>query len=421
MGYLTVGKSVVGIIERNLPKSRVFAKAENPMQVIGQDVKSLLKSLPQDIQGEAKMNCFKNFMIASMAKTKGCIGLDKKADLLASLSSKYSRRELSEIAKADTPEALSDALKGFMEKVEMDLPEVYTKWLCLPSFTPKIAQKGFDTLRKHILSSMQGKCSQDEFLLLASAKNENELTKAFQTVSKNIQNAKFKQGVPIEVEQAMYDFTRRRNDTFLDIYKAIKVEPTNPKVAEIENTLRTKYGIKFVDLANNEERANQILQAVELNVSQGRKIPDNIIVSKLLEDSGEALQHSNLQSTVLIEQSSGMDLLQSLMQVDAEHCTNPQLKNFYNKVTKAIGEMAKTRLSTEHPLHTVIHEFNHLGQNHLLAARFRRIPNEFESTYKGLSDYAATGIVGEIEAELLTKQQLAKLTADEGRLLEYLS
>ncbi len=421
MGYLTVGKSVVGIIERNLPKARIFAKAENPMQVIGQDVKSLLKSLPQDIQGEAKMNCFKNFMIASMAKTKGSIGLDKKADLLTNLSSKYSKRELSEIAKADTPEALSDALKGFMEKVEMDLPEVYTKWLCLPSFTPKIAQKGFGNLRKHILSSMQGKCSQEEFLLLASAKNEIELTKAFQTVSKNIQNAKFKQGVPIEVEQAMYDFTRRRNDTFLDIYKAIKVEPTNPKVAEIENTLRTKYGIKFVDLANNEERANQILQAVELNVSQGRKIPDNIIVSKLLEDSGEALLHSNLQSTVLIEQSSGMDLLQSLMQVDAEHCANPQLKNFYNKVTEAIGEMAKTRLSTEHPLHTVIHEFNHLGQNQLLAARFRRIPNEFESTYKGLSDYAAKGIVGEIEAELLTKQQLAKLTADEGRLLEYLS
>ena len=149
------------------------------------------------------------------------------------------------------------------------------------------------------------------------------------------------------------------------------------------------------------------------------KIPNNIFVTNLCGSAGEALLHSDLSSTVLLEHMKSSDYVKVVLESEKKG-QGKQINNIYDKFISMYEATEQKHLSTTHPLHTVIHEFNHLGQSPLLGARFRKVPKKFESTYKQLSDYASEGIPGEIEVELLTKQQLNKLNAEEEHLLDFL-
>ncbi len=162
------------------------------------------------------------------------------------------------------------------------------------------------------------------------------------------------------------------------------------------------------------------MESVKLATKNGQKIPDNIIATDLIDGAGELLSHSDLTNTVLLEATPSSRLTKTMMQI-REPENSPQLNNVYDVFIKFIEDFEKSFLSTNHPLHTVMHEFNHIGQTQLMSERFRKIPKEFETIYKKISGYASEGIPGEIEAELLTKKQLAKLSPEEERLLSYLS
>ncbi len=417
MGYQQIGKIAVNAIRKHT-KPNIYNNLETSEISIMQEVKQLIKQLPESTKREVQQTTFKVMLGASMKTKSVIIGMDKKERLLSALMKKYNRDELKEIMQANTPEKLSEATTKFMGKIETSMPQIYSSWLGIPKITPEIASKGFETVRKQILTELYGKCSKKDYQKLASINDESSFEKCSSEIIKKIQSKKFQEGIPIEIEQAVYDFRTKRNDTLLDIYKAIKIPPQNPKVINIERVLNEQYGMRFVDLADNEKLAVNVLKAVRLARSQNRTIPNNLIVTNMLSGSGEALQHYNLETTVLLEQTKSSDIAKWILSLEREKAS-PLVNKIYNKFIDFFTIKEQSYLSTTHPLHTVIHEFNHLGQSSLLASRFRKIPSEYKHTYQKLSGYASEGIPGEIEAELLTKQQLGRLTSEEKRLLEF--
>lgn len=417
MGYLQIGKQAVNYA-RNLTRPNIYNKLGNP-EILSQEIKALTSQLPKEAQGNVKLNMLKVMMGAQMAKsTLLSIRIDKKKELISSLLKKYNKEDLREIIQAKSSDDLGKAVCDFTQKIENNMPVVYKNWLGIPQVPPAIEKKGFDAIRKYFLENIQGKCSKKDFQKLASAKGEAEFENCSKTIIEKIKAKKRQGNIPLEIEQAVYKHSIQRNDTLLDICKIIKQDSTNPKVIEIENILKEKYGMKFVDLANNEELANKVLESVKLAHSKGIQTPNNIIISNLQNDCGEALIHTNLEKTVMLENTNPTDVALQLLECN-KIGASPLENKIYDKFAEILKLKEQMHLSTTHPCHTVIHEFNHLGQLNLLASRFKKIPTEFEPTYRNLSGYAASGTPGEVEAELLTKLHLGKLNEKEERLLQY--
>ena len=279
-------------------------------------------------------------------------------------------------------------------KVQLKIAELISSKIGSPIQTSYIA-KDFNTIKSQLLSSNLD----DKFIrLIKDANSPEEITKIIKTIqsdglSKVLKINKILKNrslTAIEQQNLVISLEKDYFAKMFDLQKALSLKSTNPRVIEIENILKSQYGMKFVSLKDDVVHAEKVLKSCELMLKNGDKIPQNYIVTNMQTGVGQCLR---TESTVL-------------------HYTTP--------IEKILNPQTATHLSTKLELHTIIHEFGHLSQPEAIHAI--KIPKHLKNVPKGVSEYAGKGSNAELYAELFAKIKLTpeKVTKEELELFEFL-
>jgi len=279
-------------------------------------------------------------------------------------------------------------------KLQLKISEFISNKIASPVQTKYIA-KDFNTIKSQLLSSNLD----DKFIgLIKNAKSPEEITKIVKTIQtdaltkvlKGNEIFKNRHLTPIEQQNQFMLLEKEYFAKMFDLQKALSLQSTNTRVVEIENLLKSKYGMEFVSLKDDIIHAEKVLKSCELMLKNGDKIPKNYIVTNLQTGIGQCLR---TESAVL-------------------HYTTP--------IERILNPQSTTHLSSKEELHTIIHEFGHLSQPEYI--HIIKIPKHLKNIPKKVSKYASKGSNAELFAELFTKIKLTpeKITEKELELFEFL-
>lgn len=168
--------------------------------------------------------------------------------------------------------------------------------------------------------------------------------------------------------------------------KILSKEDKKPEVLSIKNEIKNEFGIKDLYLDNNLPYAKKIQKALRILKVNNIPLADEIIVNSVVEMS---MGISGPQKKIMI--------------------LNPNIKPEYY-------------LSTDSPLHLIIHEGIHVSQPNDVTINFSKVPEQYREVANNLSLYASNNFLLEVHAELKTKQLLnpKSFTNKERELLNYI-
>lgn len=217
----------------------------------------------------------------------------------------------------------------------------------------------------------------------------------------------------LEYEQIDREARKQRHAFILAREKALSVPSTNPQVVEIENILREKYGVQFVNLKDDADMAQRVLKAFEKAAKDGDKLPKNVIISDFMVSEGENLFEADtiiLASEYAKKRSVGISM-KALSTLSGEELETIQL----------IQKLPNANLySTSAPEHVPLHEIKHKKQLVLTAYAYKKIPPEMVETKVNTSLYSAISPAHETYTELETKKSIMGLDEAETKLDKYL-
>ena len=214
----------------------------------------------------------------------------------------------------------------------------------------------------------------------------------------------------IEYFQEAYKQVLASGDLSLKLWKSVLTPSKNKKIQVISETLKNKYGIKYVYF-ESERDAEKMLRAVEFAREKNIPIPDNIIMTSAYPiDGGQNILTSNLERTVFINPQTKYEI--------GKQITGKNSGSYYdNLINKELIGLHSIRTSTPDELHIILHEFEHT-RNFMLTNI--KIPQKFIPTVGGLMNYARQNfnfLNDEVRNELLTKRDIMGLNNSEEALL----
>lgn len=224
-------------------------------------------------------------------------------------------------------------------------------------------------------------------------------------------------GIPLEIEQMFYEKTNLYNRTMKHLNFVFAPKSQNPEVIKIEETLKNKYGVKTVRLADDLPCAQLILKGVETAYEKGIKIPESFIVSNFLKGGLSLNSFGKERSCVLI----GSSFISNFIR---KYAVPVKMSEYTRQLLNKWKEYAKFSnwSSTNKPEHIVVHEILHKEHVDLMAFQHKKIPKKFEPVILKLSGYSASRKenVFEVFNELNTKRLLLGLDSEEEKLFKFL-
>ena len=223
-----------------------------------------------------------------------------------------------------------------------------------------------------------------------------------------------------EIQQAAYQLNRNVADDLLKVFKAIVPKTKDKEVIEIETRLKKIYNLDFVRLYDieNAQKAERVL---EFCVNRGVELPKNYIVTPLHFPSatleGRHLLHNDGTSTIILNPNS-FDTIGVAKELSKNVDKQARISFLANKYIYDLNQS-----STNHPLHTPIHEILH-GENNWFT--HRNIPANYKETVDKLTTYAKEsalcGKTKETFTELRTEEVInGILSPDKKQLANYLA
>ena len=214
----------------------------------------------------------------------------------------------------------------------------------------------------------------------------------------------------------------------LAFYKFITPPTTNPKVKEIEDTIK-KLGVEEVLLGNDEKNAKMIYDSLKIILAHNGKLPTKILVplfpeSVLSSAVGITDAPSDKFSAILIAPSNS-----PLMTEKFKNTIETRLKQLpdYNKLSENLKQITKHFLfipyfSTKDARRIILHELGHINDSfNYPILRIQDLSQEDKLTIKNLTGYLKSdNILSEVFAELYAKlnaEGLYSLTNAEYNLL----
>lgn len=299
--------------------------------------------------------------------------------------------------------SLKNRVTEFQDKIKVKVLKMgmrITLGLSSPVLTEYIS-KDFNKIKSQLL-----KTNLDESILkkIEDCKTPEEITNIIKMVKTEETNKimdvnkKLSSNLSVTEKQKILQKAHKPyNAKMVELEKALSLPSVDPRVVEIESTLKNKYGFEFVSLKDDYEHAQKVLKACEIMTKNGQPLPKNYIVSNMLNGSG---QNFKSESTVILS-SSNLDKI-----------INPQFAK-----EKAI---VKKWYSTDSELQLIIHEFGHNLQPETIHTY--ELPKRFKKVPKTVSRYANSGSLAELWAELFAKIQLAPktVTKEQRELFEHL-
>lgn len=183
-----------------------------------------------------------------------------------------------------------------------------------------------------------------------------------------------------------YDF----NESAYKSQHAFVFPSTISEVKNCESLLKEKYGIKFVALSDDLPKAKKILKACEVWTKKGKKLPDEIIISRTIPAAfanGQTLRLPNGKTIVLLSPSYEISNL----------CM--QLERYKDKIMGFFNPKRLKRTSTTSKLHLYIHEFSHSIQPKAIIEQKVKLHSKYTETAQQISAYAG-GSLEELYTEL---------------------
>ena len=284
--------------------------------------------------------------------------------------------------------------------------------------------KNFETSKQRLISLLSNSVDKSLLERLSNSQDsvymdiiiQKELRRLEQDFLKTIELSKRVSGnkITLELEQECNKFLKMRENLILAREKAFYVKSVNPKVVEIENILKEKYGVKFVNLKDNEQKAKLILKAFEIAKKNNKSLPENVFVSDFVMLQGEYCPNSK---SVIYASDTITDLIKFASQKAA--------KKFDEKDVEMLREFFIKKqerwYSTSLPEHVMLHEILHVDHPQLLAYKAKEIPSEFSYVKRSLGEYSAKKKNHETFVELDTKKCLSGLNEQEEKLYNYLN
>ena len=279
---------------------------------------------------------------------------------------------------------------------EISLGTSYMMEMAIPTFSTRLAN-GIGTIKSKLMSlPLDNKTLQT----IKNANSSEELSyllkdifaKQFKDTLIKANKVFYNKTLPAAEKQKLISVIKKEDFSWtFNMYKALSLKSTNPRVLEIEKILQQKYGMEFVSLNDDVVHAEKLLRACELMHKKGDKLVKNYIVTDMMPATGKCL---STESAVL-HSSTNLDKL-----------LNP---------SGTEGLMAKTN-----ELHTIVHEFGHFLQPSNIDTI--TIPKHLEHVRATVSDYAKISGNAELFAELFAKIRLTpeKITKEELELFEFL-
>ena len=268
--------------------------------------------------------------------------------------------------------------------------------LAVPTFSARLAN-GMGTIKSKLMSlpldnktlqAIKNANSSDELSFLL----KDIFAKQFKDTLIKTNKVFYNNALPAAEKQRLISAIKEQDFSWtFNMYKALSLKSTNPRVLEIEKILQQKYGMEFVSLNDDVVNAEKLLRACELMHKNGDKLVKNCIVTDLMVANGKCL---GTESAVLL---SSTNLYKILNPCGTE------------------GLVAKTN-----ELHTILHEFGHFLQPSNIDTI--TIPKHLEHVRATVSDYAKISDNTELFAELFAKIRLTpeKVTREELKLFEFL-
>ena len=201
----------------------------------------------------------------------------------------------------------------------------------------------------------------------------------------NLKKIKIEQKSDLREEQFFYQNKSFINNNVIEYAKKLSDKDTDPEILKIKKELKKNFNIKQMFFDNNLDTAIDTLNAFKILKENNLELPQQIIISKFIKNS-TAINTSKLKTIII----------------------NPNLTH------------SLCWLSTESPMHNIIHECIHINQPDLLIFNFKELPKKYLKIAYKLSDYSYKAPFHEIHAELLTKYLLEELNTEELELLEYI-
>ncbi|MBR6126556.1 hypothetical protein IKQ21_02625 [bacterium] len=232
--------------------------------------------------------------------------------------------------------------------------------------------------------------------------------------------------ITLELEQTIEQMRVDRYNKMRGLYEALANKSVNPRVIEIENILKTEYGMKTVNLEDDLPRAEQILRVVKGLKVKGFPIPDNVIVSDLHCATGELCKIGGEKTMFL--QSTRYQVASTIAGADPEilkyfyRFLSPKEFTIYQKSLQTALSKGISQMSTAMEDHIVTHECLHGNHTSLLAFFHKALPSKFKKTAKEISLYTNINTnTAEILTELESKLHLTgMLTLEEMELYKYI-
>ena len=217
----------------------------------------------------------------------------------------------------------------------------------------------------------------------------------------------------LEYEQIDREARKQRHAFILAREKALSVPSTNPQVVEIENILREKYGVQFVNLKDDADMAQRVLKAFERAAKDGDKLPKNVIISDFMVAEGENLFEAD---TIILASEYAKKRAESIGIKALSTLSGEELETM-----QLIPKLPNANLySTSAPEHVPLHEIKHKKQLVLTAYAYKKIPPEMTRTKVNTSLYSAISPAHETYTELETKKSIMGLDEAETKLDKYL-
>ena len=279
---------------------------------------------------------------------------------------------------------------------EVSLGTSYLMDLAIPTFNAHLAN-GMRTIKSKLMSlPLDNKTLQ----AIKNANPSDELSfllkdifvKQFKDTLIRTNKVFYNNALPAAEKQRLISAIKKEDFSWtFNMYKALSLKSTNPRVLQIEKILKQKYGMDFVALNDDVVHAEKLLRACELMHKNGDKLVKNYIVTDMMPATGKCL---GTESAVL-HSSTNLDKI-----------LNP---------CSTEGLVAKTN-----ELHTILHEFGHFLQPSNIDTI--TIPKHLEHVRATVSDYAKISGNAELFAELFAKIRLTpeKVTREELELFEFL-
>ncbi len=206
-------------------------------------------------------------------------------------------------------------------------------------------------------------------------------------------------------------------DMKLNLQKILLKQSEDSRVRHIEDVLREKYGMHYVNLGNIRDAEN-ILHTTEVALKNNIPLPDIVIVTPYLQASEKGLNtmcSKGLRMVMINSNQSSADIKKFI----GNSNVSKEIKDLYGC---HMQNQLISSYSTNNPLHVYLHEYIH-SENPLVYTS-KKIDKKYQETVSNLSEYARRAFNKgneEIRTEFRTKECIEGLSADEKSLLNYLS